>query len=206
MSLASQRRPQRHLVVMAKAPRLGQVKRRLAAEIGAPAALAFYRRNLARLLRRLGCRTQWRCWLYLTPDRAVGERHAWPAAFERRPQGRGDLGARMRRPLAELPPGPVVIVGSDVPALGRRHVAAAFKALGRHELVFGPAADGGYWLVGARRRPDRTRLFHGVRWSSEKALADTLRGVGRGTRVAMLVTLEDVDDGASYRRWLARER
>lgn len=199
-------RVQRHLVVMAKAPRLGQVKRRLAADIGAVAALGFYRRALERLLRRLSRDGRWRCWLYVTPDRSVREARVWPAHLSRQPQGRGDLGARMRRPLRELPPGPVVIVGSDIPALDRRHIVQAFAALGAHDVVFGPATDGGYWLVGVRRRPHVPRLFDGVRWSSEHALADTLAGLDSRHRVARLETLEDVDDGASYARWRAGAR
>ncbi|MGH6660397.1 MAG: DUF2064 domain-containing protein, partial [Rhodospirillales bacterium] len=73
-------------------------------------------------------------------------------------------------------------------------------ALGRADAVFGPAADGGYWLVGLRRRPRRLRLFEGVRWSSEHALADTLANLG-GRPHVLLETLEDVDDGAAYQRW-----
>lgn len=192
-----------HLVVMAKAPRLGQVKRRLAADIGAVAALGFYRRTLRRLLRRLSRDGRWRCWLYVTPDRSTREGRLWPAGIPRRPQGAGDLGARMRRPLRELPPGPVVIVGSDIPGLDRGHIARAFAALGDHDVVFGPAKDGGYWLVGVRRRPHVPRLFSGVRWSSEHALADTLAGLRGRYRVAWLEALEDVDDGAAYARWRA---
>jgi hypothetical protein len=80
------------------------------------------------------------------------------------------------------------------------HVAAAFRALGRVPLVFGPAADGGYWLVGARRRPAPPRgLFDGVCWSTCHALADTLANAG-GRRAVLLETLEDVDDAEAYRR------
>ncbi|HUI18380.1 MAG TPA: TIGR04282 family arsenosugar biosynthesis glycosyltransferase [Alphaproteobacteria bacterium] len=203
MSGRGVRRPERHLVVMAKAPRLGQAKRRLAADIGAFAALAFYRAGLMRLLRRLKQPRRWRLWLYVTPDRAA--RAGWPPGLALRPQGRGDLGARMRRPLAALSPGPVVIVGSDIPALAPAHIAAAFAALGSHDLVFGPATDGGYWLVGARRRPLPPQLFRQVRWSSRDALADTLAGIAGRFSVARLATLEDVDDGASYRRAALRD-
>ncbi|MFI5022415.1 MAG: TIGR04282 family arsenosugar biosynthesis glycosyltransferase [Alphaproteobacteria bacterium] len=206
MSGRSGRRPQRHLVVMAKAPRHGLAKRRLAADIGAFAALAFYRASLTRLLRRLKHPRRWRLWLYVTPDRTARAPAGWPAGLALRPQGRGDLGARMRRPLAELPRGPVVIVGSDIPELASTHVASAFAALGGHDLVFGPALDGGYWLVGVRRRPHLPRLFHGVRWSSPEALSDTLRTLGPRYRVKLLAMLEDVDDGESYRRWRAKRK
>ena len=60
-----------------------------------------------------------------------------------------------------------------------RHIAAAFRLLGRHDLVFGPAEDGGFWLVGARRRPRLPPLFGQVRWSSPHALADTLADLPR---------------------------
>ena len=75
------------------------------------------------------------------------------------PQGAGDLGVRMRRALAACPPGPAVLVGADIPALGAAHIAEAFRLLGRHDLVFGPAEDGGFWLVGARRSPRLPPLF-----------------------------------------------
>jgi rSAM/selenodomain-associated transferase 1 len=189
-----------YLVVMAKAPRAGIAKRRLGRDIGQIAALRFYRATLARLLRRLGRDPRWRLVLYLTPDRDAFARGIWPAHIPRFPQGSGDLGARMRRPLEVSGPGPVAIVGGDIPDLDRRHIAAAFKALGSHDLVFGPASDGGYWLVGVKRRPRTPRLFHDVRWGSAHALADTLKGVARD-RAALLETLDDVDDGAAYARF-----
>ena len=116
------------------------------------------------------------------------------------PQGGGDLGRRMRRVIAAAPPGPVVLVGSDIPALEARHVAAAFRLLGACDLVFGPAMDGGFWLVGARRRPRLPFLFGRVRWSGPHALADTLAGLPRGLAIGFVESLEDVDDGDAYRR------
>jgi hypothetical protein len=101
--------------------------------------------------------------------------------------------------------GPVVIVGSDIPDIAPAHIARAFAALGDHDFVFGPAADGGFWLVGARRRPAvPAGLFDGVRWSTPHALADTLAGLPKTARVAMIATLDDVDDGAAWQRWRAR--
>ena len=101
-----------------------------------------------------------------------------------RPQGQGDLGRRMKRPFAELPPGPVVLVGSYIPLLRACHVERAFRLLGRCDLVFGPAADGGFWLVGARRRrPLPAGLYAAVRWSTRHALADA-RASLPGSRTA----------------------
>jgi len=186
----------RHLVVFVKAPRLGAVKTRLAADIGALAAWRFYRAMTARLLRRLGRDRRWRLWLAVTPDRFAHGPAFWPPTLPRLAQGGGDLGRRMARVLNALPPGPAIIVGSDVPGIGVDHVARAFAALSAHDLVFGPAADGGYWLVGARRRPLPRGMFANVRWSSAHALADTLAGLDRRRSVALIDRLADVDRGA----------
>ncbi len=194
----------RHLVIFVKAPRLGAVKTRLAADVGAVAALRFYRTTSARILRRLGNDRRWTCWLAVTPDRYAGDRRFWPAKLRRIPQGRGDLGARMARPLRRLPPGPVVIVGSDIPGLGAAQVVRAFRALGGDDAVVGPAADGGYWLIGlGRRRPVPRGVFDNVRWSGPHALADTLASLGPNSRVAVLEELADIDDGADLARWRA---
>ena len=194
----------RHLIVMARAPRLGAVKRRLARDIGALAALRFYRRTLETLLRAVARDPRWTTWLAVTPDPRAGL-HAASHSLSRSDlrvvgQGRGDLGARMGRFLRESPPGPVVIVGTDIPDLGAAQVARAFAALGDHDWVVGPAADGGYWLIGAaRRRPLPHDLFKDVRWSSAHALGDTLANV-KGARVAYLEELADIDTGADLAR------
>ena len=192
---------QRHLVIFVKAPQLGAVKTRLAADIGAVDALRFYRATTARIVRRLGRDSRWRCWLAVTPDRFVRNRGYWPRRLPRLAQGAGDLGARMARPLVRLPPGPVVIVGTDVPDLGAAHVARAFAALRRKAAVFGPAPDGGYWLVGVRRRRLARDIFRGVRWSGPHALADTLANLPPGLEPEFLEPLADIDDGRDYRRW-----
>ena len=192
------------LVVFARAPRYGTVKRRLAAGIGPLAALAFHRASLDRLLRSCGADPRWATVLSLTPDEAVRGAAPWARGLARGPQGSGDIGDRMARALSRR--GPTVIVGSDIPAIRPAHVAAAFHALGRADLVFGPAADGGFWLVGASgRRLLPPGLFAGVRWSSEHALANTLATVPARWRVARIATLADVDDAAAWRHWRAAE-
>jgi rSAM/selenodomain-associated transferase 1 len=193
------------LVVFVKAPRLGAVKTRLAAGIGAPAALRFYRGCLSRLLRGAGRDRRWRTCLAVTPDRCVAQGLGTAAGFARQPQGRGDLGRRMARALAAHGPGPVLIVGSDVPGLAPRHIARAFALLRAGDMVFGPADDGGYWCVGARGRRRPPGLFRRVRWSSRHALADTLAGLPAGLRIAFADRLEDVDDLRSWRRWRDRD-
>jgi hypothetical protein len=107
----------------------------------------------------------------------------------------------MDRVMRALPPGPVVIIGTDIPDIAPRHVVAAFAALGRVDAVFGPADDGGYWLIGLRRRPFMPCISGPVRWSSAHALADTRALLGPRVRTVLLETLIDVDDGKSLERW-----
>ena len=192
--------PRRHLVVFAKAPRWGAAKTRLARDIGRAAAWRFVRDMARDLPRRLGGDGRWRLLVAATPDRFAREGRFWPAGAMRVPQGRGDLGARMARALRRLPPGPAVAVGSDVPEIAPRHIAAAFRALGANDAVFGPSPDGGYWLIGLRRRPAPS-AFRGVAWSTERALAETLATLPRNARVGYLEALEDIDDGESWSRW-----
>ena len=131
------------------------------------------------------------------------ELHArvWQETVNLVDQGTGDLGDRMQRMFNTLPIGPVVIIGSDVPNIERADIANAFHQLGRHDAVFGPAPDGGYWLVGQSRRRTVLPMFDNVRWSSEHALSDTMANL-KGAPVKLLRQLADVDDAASYRNWL----
>ena len=178
------------LIVFARAPRLGAVKRRLAKGIGAMAALRFYRGQLAATLAAVAPDRRWRTLLATTPRGA-----RWPRRLPGVAQCAGDLGARMGH--AMRPHRRVVLVGSDIPGIGRADIAAAFRALGRAAAVFGPAEDGGYWLVGlGPLRP--ARPFAAVRWSSEHALGDTLANF-RGRRIALLRVLRDVDTADDLR-------
>ena len=142
-------RPNRHLILFAKAPTLGRVKRRLAAEVGEVEALRFYRANLSRLILRLGRDRRWTAQLVLSPDSAARNGFPGMAANAVSAQGSGDIGTRMGRAIAAAPPGPVLLIGADIPDVTPAHIARAFEAFRGHDLVFGPAADGGYWLVGA---------------------------------------------------------
>lgn len=189
-----------HLIVFTRPARLGAVKTRLGAEIGLGEAWRFHRRTVRAMLARVGRDPRWRTWLAVPPTAmGMGDR-SWPFRLPRLDQGHGDIGRRMARAFERLPPGPALLIGGDIPALEPQHIAAAFDALGHAEAVFGPAADGGYWLVGFARRGRRLDPFTGVRWSSEHTLADTLAQLPKNARVALVETLEDIDDVASYAR------
>ena len=196
--------PERHLVIMARVPRLCQGKRRLARDLGELATYRFQRQQLAMLLRSLSRPGHWQLWLCLTPDHL-----AWPGdvslpvGTQILRQGSGDLGQRMARPFSRLPPGPLVMIGADIPGITSSDIQQAFRMLGRRPWVFGPADDGGYWLIGARRRPVAPTAmalpFARVRWGSQHALADTLANLRRD-EAALLRELIDVDTAADLAR------
>ncbi|MBB5519222.1 TIGR04282 family arsenosugar biosynthesis glycosyltransferase [Amphiplicatus metriothermophilus] len=182
------------LIVFVKAPQAGRVKTRLARGIGAGRAAMIYR-HLTRVAFAAAEKGRWRTILAVEPARAIREWLGfWPRRFETTAQGRGDLGARMKAAIESVQRGPVAIIGTDSPGLRARHIRAAFRALGRHDAVFGPARDGGYWLLGLARRRRAPRLFEDVRWSGPHALADTMKSLPEDFSVALLEELADVDE------------
>ncbi|MEM6679386.1 MAG: TIGR04282 family arsenosugar biosynthesis glycosyltransferase [Pseudomonadota bacterium] len=195
------------LIIFLKEPVPGRVKTRLARDVGPVAAAGWYRHQASRLLRALGRDPRWRVVLALSPDGAVLSSRAWSQGFARMGQGRGSLGARMARSLAAGGPGPVVLIGSDVPGVGCAEIAAAFQALRGADAVIGPSPDGGFWLIGlaaGRRLPGRRLAgpaagqgvvgrLEPVRWSSPHARADTLARL-HPLRVAFAPERRDVDD------------
>lgn len=189
----------RTLVVMVKEPRAGRVKTRLGRDIGMTASAWWFRHQSAALLRRVQD-PRWQVVLAVSPDRAGTASRIWPAHLPRWPQGRGDLGVRMARMMANAPPGPVCVIGADIPAITRASVWRGFKALGNHDAVFGPAVDGGFWLVGVRNGGHLPHgLFDRVRWSSEHTLNDSVASL-RGAKLAYVDTLADVDTAADLER------
>ncbi|ABG29913.1 glycosyltransferase [Roseobacter denitrificans] len=188
----------RTLAIMLKEPRPGRVKTRLGHEIGMTNAAWWFRHQATALIRRLQD-PRWDVVLMVSPDGEGLKSRVWPRGLRRIPQGHGDLGIRMKRALRGQIPGPVCVIGADIPGIERRHIARAFKALGHADAVLGPAYDGGYWLIGLKNaRPARRQLFQSVRWSTEFALADTVRSLGDFS-VAYVDKLQDVDTTADLR-------
>lgn len=182
----------RHLVVMLKEPVAGRVKTRLGRDVGMTQAAWWFRHQTAALLRRVED-PRWQLWLAVTPDRAGMSSRLWPVHLPRIPQGNGDLGDRMGRMFRSMPCGPVCIIGGDIPDVRPAHIERAFRKLGDHDAVFGPATDGGYWLVGMKRvSAVPVGLFQNVRWSTEHALADSVKSLA-GAKMGYCDQLSDVD-------------
>jgi uncharacterized protein len=180
---------------------MGVSKTRLAAGIGVARAWRV-KRTLDAHTCRVAQSGAWTTSLAVAPDRDLLTQFqgAWPIGLNRVRQGRGNLGQRMANTMRANCAGPVCIIGSDLPDLTTRDLAAAFKMLKRRDVVFGPATDGGYWLIGMSARCARQARLDNIQWSSAFTLSDTLATLPPTWRVGFLRELEDVDDAASFKR------
>jgi uncharacterized protein len=109
-------------------------------------------------------------------------------------QGEGDLGERLARTAETLP---VLLLGADIPGLLPHHLTAAAAALATTPAVIGPAADGGYWLLGLA--VPMPQLFTGIEWGTDAVLAATLAKLPPGT--PRLDTLSDLDTPEDLAHW-----
>ncbi len=190
----------KQVIIFARAPRLGVGKRRLARDVGDRVAYDFYEANLRRLILALSC-GDWQ--LHISVVSESEQHHPLFENLSTTVQPEGDIGQRMFAVLAHFSGSHRVIVGSDIPALDRAHVIRAFNSLDTHQLVFGPAEDGGFWGVGCSQGYlPNSDFMRGVRWSSSYTLADTIATVPTDTSVAQVDCLTDVDDGESYARFV----
>ena len=118
-------------------------------------------------------------------------------------QGRGSLGVRLQRQLLRARrrgAGKVVLVGSDLPGLEAADLEQAFRALDRAPLVLGPAADGGYWLIGLDG--SWPQLFSGIPWGSARVLEHTSGAAARlGLQPRWLSCRHDLDRPADLASW-----
>ena len=124
-------------------------------------------------------------------------------SFDYQPQGDGDLGRRMAiafETALEAGTQRVVIIGSDCPDLNAQLMMQAFQALEQHDLVLGPARDGGYYLIGLRRLIPE--LFTGISWSTTEVLQQTMNIAQKlELAVASLPLLSDVDRPEDLPLW-----
>lgn len=178
------------LIVFARKPVLGKVKTRLAAQIGDEAALRIYQRLLTHT-REVAMHAHCSTHVFLTEQPA----DIFWQDFRLHLQADGDLGQKMHTAFAELfgeGCGKVLIIGSDCPGLQVAHVQKAFDALDEHDVVIGPAADGGYYLLGMNRL--HGQLFQAKSWSTDAVYAQTVAELeASGLTYMALPVLHDVD-------------
>lgn len=194
------------LAVFVRAPIFGKVKTRLAVDLGPQAALAAHCQLTQDALKRLAVRRR-EFQIELWGSEAHAQLDRWGLEFSTpvHLQHGGDLGERMMNCLSQLcvAGDRGVIVGCDCPPIDADYVIAAFDALREHDLVLGPAEDGGYGLIGCSR-PLTPDIFSNVRWGSREVLAQTLeRAESSNLEVALLSTIWDVDTLADWQRYEA---
>lgn len=195
------------LLIFAKPPRMGLSKTRLAEGVGPTQARRIAAFTLASTLsaaRASGLDVK----VYTTPDRLAGgqEGRAVFRGLDVRPQGGGTLTDRLERGLRETPPGMVLFIGSDAPDISPSLLRAAVRGLTRHDAVFGPALDGGFWLFGMHKGPRTRSPFGRVRWSGPHAMEDVWSHLPEDARVSLLPPLIDIDAAPDWDSWRLSKR
>jgi uncharacterized protein len=180
----------RHLILFARYPVPGTTKTRLVPALGAAAAAL-----LAKTLTEFALAQARACGCPLTvygTGASVEQLEQWlGASCELQPTG--DLGERMASALAQTyarGARRTLLIGSDCPGITPQLLANGFEALRHHDVVLGPATDGGYYLIGMRA--PQPQLFAQMQWSHSAVLAQTLARLEGLTHI-LLPVLSDID-------------
>jgi rSAM/selenodomain-associated transferase 1 len=187
------------VLVFQKNEVLGKVKTRLASGMGDLRALEIYRhliQSTYSVLEDVSAPV----WTYYSDF--IPETVNPPIAKSFVQEGH-DLGERMANAFArsfESGMEKVVLIGTDCPSLQSQHLNQAFEALIHSDLVLGPATDGGYYLIGMKRKADY--LFEGISWSSAEVLSQTLAvASANGLDFTLLDELSDIDTQEDWERY-----
>jgi rSAM/selenodomain-associated transferase 1 len=187
------------VLVFQKNEVLGKVKTRLASGMGELRALEIYR-HLVQMTYSALAEVPASIWTYFSDF--IPETVNSPIAKSFAQEGQ-DLGDRMAGAFArsfELGMDKVVLIGTDCPTLQSQHLNEAFEALTHSDLVLGPATDGGYYLIGMKRRADY--LFEGISWSTSQVLTETLNVASQhGLTTTLLQELNDIDTSEDWERY-----
>lgn len=190
------------VLIMARAPQAGAVKTRLQPLLGPHGCARLQAAMIERTLRLAEQVAPGRCWLAL--DRPYD---VISTARALRQRG-SDLGARMCHAVEQVSserPAPVLVIGTDVPALDAGHLRAAEEMLaGAVDVAFGPALDGGYYLIGLRRPCAAMFAIDPGLWGGSQVLAASLAAADAiGMRTGLLEPLRDLDTPEDARALLA---
>jgi rSAM/selenodomain-associated transferase 1 len=190
------------VLVFQKNAILGKVKTRLASGMGEARALEIYR-HLVQSTYSVLEDVAVPVWTYFSDY--IPETVNPPIAKSFVQDGQ-DLGERMAHAFArsfESGMDKVVLIGTDCPTLQSHHLHEAFEALTHSDLVVGPATDGGYYLIGMKRRADY--LFEGITWSTSQVLSETLNVASQnGLTTTLLQELNDIDTQEDWERYTSQ--
>ncbi len=195
------------LIVFVKYPEPGKVKTRLAKFIGFERAAELYREFATMTLRNGELLAHAaRLAFFTPPDKKAELRTMFPGEWHWLEQHTSsDLGVRIQHAITSalaLGYRRVLTIGTDSPTLPLAFLEEAAAALHTHDLVLGPAEDGGYYLIGVKAAP--MALFEGIAWSTEKVFAQTVeRAEALRLSVHILPEWYDIDDLATLEKFNA---
>jgi len=183
----------------------GDVKTRLAASLGPARAAAIHRLFVETLVARMGKIADRRTIAFSPAETRAAFRDLAGDRWQLTTQSEGDLGCRMRSFFEQSLPSSsgVVVIGSDSPDLPIDFIDRAFAALESHDVVLGPAQDGGYYLVGAART--LPPIFDEVAWGTNQVWSQTMSHLRAAScRWTAVPAWFDVDDKDDLRALLGR--
>jgi rSAM/selenodomain-associated transferase 1 len=204
--------PPNRLLVFARLPEHGRVKTRLAAAVGDDRALELYRAMLRDVVRGVGQRTPQTAIEFLWPPTPAANGALLRETFgehETAMQTGATLGDRLSMAFSERfffhRTEKIIAIGSDDPTIDRVTIDRVFEFLDSCEYVVGPAADGGYYLIGCRAQAFDPSIFEAIDWGTPSVLETTLRRIATLNRtVALLPCRYDIDTVEDLHRY-ARE-
>lgn len=179
------------LIIFTKNPELGKCKTRLAATIGDKAALQIYQFLLDHTVAVTQSLDMNKSVYY---SEEIWKDDIWNSKYYTKKVQQGkDLGERMEHAFQQgFIDGyqKIVIIGSDLYDLETKDIEIAFRALDTHEVVIGPAHDGGYYLLGMKQL--KSELFQIKNWGTSSVLKDTITNLQTDSYV-LLETRNDID-------------
>lgn len=198
------------LLIFTRYPEPGKTKTRLISALGAKGAATLQRQMTEHTLskaRELQKKRSLSLEVRFTGGSLPLMQHWLGSDIIYQPQGEGDLGARMARSLAvafQEGIDRVVIIGTDCPNLNANLIAKAFHHLDSHDLVLGPALDGGYYLIGVNYLIPE--LFIGIKWGTSEVFQQAVDIANKlDVSVAYLPQLADVDRPEDLPIWEMRQ-
>ena len=192
----------KNLIMFAKYPEAGKVKTRLGREIGMEKAANLYRQMIERVIQstRSSSKSYQQTLYFDPPHREMDFKRWFPNLISLKPQQGDDLGERLTdavRESFEKGFSEVIVIGTDCLELEDTLVMEGFQKLNSHDLVLGPAWDGGYYLIGVKKY--YPELFHQISWSTSQVLSQTLQQAEKlELRFHLLPELRDVDSHEDY--------
>lgn len=188
------------LLVFIRNPKVGKVKTRIAAKTGDQKALEIYELLLQKTLHTCCHLAEIKVVVYYSDF--IDTKDIWNNdIFEKRLQAGNNLGERMAKAFQDnlVEAEKVVIIGSDCPYLTSNIIEHTFELLAENDVVFGPATDGGYYLLGMKSF--NSSLFENISWSTSDVLKQSLVQIPE-LKTAFTLELNDIDTIEDYQQWV----